>query len=493
MSTPAPQLTRPTPPQYAASLPENSSEREVSASMGILRRSSIVRNVLSNWSGYIFSVVVGFFLSPYIVNHLGTVGYGVWSLVISLTGYLGLLDLGVRGAVTRYVARFHAQGDHQRSSQVASAAMAIFAGTGIATIGLSALLAVAVIGHMNIPPQYLAAARLVLVLTGVSIAASLINGVYGGMVVALQRFDLSNGIEIGTTGFRALSVVLSLHYGRGLVMLACIQAAFSLGRLVVNFVLLRKLYPEVRVRPRSADPANLRLIFSFSVFSFLLHVSFDLIYASDLVVIGAYLPVAAVTFYTIGASLVEYTRSLVSGISQTMTPLASSLEARQGTKGVRELVLENSPWGTVVALPVAITFLLRGNTFIELWMGRQFAEPSGEVLRILALATVFGASNLVVASVLLGISRHKPLGPALLVEGVCNLGLSTWLVRKMGIIGVAWGTLIPSLLTNLAFIPWYLRRGLAISPLGYAYLAWGKTAPAGPPFSAVSYTPRHIW
>src|SRR5256714_367505 len=223
MSTPAPNITRPTPPQYAAALPENSSEREASASTGIPRRSSIVRNVLSNWSGYIFSVVVGFFLSPYVVNHLGTVGYGVWSLVISLTGYLGLLDLGVRGAVTRYVARFYAQGDHQRSSEVASAAMAIFAGTGIVTIGVSALLATAVVGRMNIPAQYMAAARLVLVLTGISIAVSLVNGVYGGMLIALQRFDLSNGIEVVTAGLRAVAIVLALYQGLGLVTLASIQ------------------------------------------------------------------------------------------------------------------------------------------------------------------------------------------------------------------------------------------------------------------------------
>jgi O-antigen/teichoic acid export membrane protein len=507
MSTPAPQPTaRPLPPQLPGTHVPSESQRNPSTqaqttetvtssavASAVTKRSSVVRNVLSNWSGYIFSVVVSFFLAPYVVNHLGTTAYGVWSLVISLTGYLGLLDLGVRGAVTRYVARFHAQADHQRSSQVASAAMAIFGGSGLATISVSLLLAISIVGRMNIPAEYLTAARSVLVLTGISIAVSLINGVYGGMLIALQRFDLSNGIEVVTAGLRAVAIVVALNRGEGLVTLAGIQVGFTLLRLLANVVFLHKLYPQVRVRPRSADAQNLRLIFSFSVFSCLLHASRNLIYDSDLVVIGAYLPVTAVTFYAIGGNLVDYARALISGISQTMTPLASSLEAKQGAAGVRELLLKSSPWGTIVALPIAITFLIRGNSFIELWMGAQFAESSGDVLKILAIVMLFGASGSIVGSVLLGISRHKPLVPAFVAEGLCNLGLSIWLVHKMGIIGVAWGTLIPSLFTNFAFIPWYVRRVLGVSPWRYAQLAWLKPGLAAVPFAIITYAVEQLW
>src|SRR2546427_3011707 len=60
-----------------------------------------LRNVLSNWGAFAFAAVVNFALAPVVVHALGDTAYGVWSLLVSLTGYLGLLDLGVRGAVTR--------------------------------------------------------------------------------------------------------------------------------------------------------------------------------------------------------------------------------------------------------------------------------------------------------------------------------------------------------------------------------------------------------
>ena len=58
--------------------------------------SRILRNVFSNWGGFVLSAVVNFFLAPFVVRHLGNTLYGVSVLFLALTGYLGMLDLGVR-------------------------------------------------------------------------------------------------------------------------------------------------------------------------------------------------------------------------------------------------------------------------------------------------------------------------------------------------------------------------------------------------------------
>src|SRR5207253_7408393 len=110
---------------------------------------------------------------------------------------------------------------------------------------------------------------------------------------------------------RAGAIVLTLYLGYGIVTLACVQLAFTVARWVANLFLTRRLYPELKIRLSSADRAGIKLIFSFSISSFLLHVSGSLIYATDNVVIGAYLPVTAVTFYVIGGNLLEYTPTLV--------------------------------------------------------------------------------------------------------------------------------------------------------------------------------------
>src|SRR6476646_5335545 len=183
-------------------MPVHTAERQVSPKSP-LKKAGIVRNVLSNWGAYVLAMAVNFFVSPYVIHHLGDTGYGVWTVILSLTGYLGLLDLGVRGAVTRYVAKFHAQEDHDRASNLASSAIVIFATAGLIALLASALFAAVVVDRMKIPVAYLGSARIVLLLTGLSIAISLVNGVYGGILVGLQRFDVTNSIEISLNLVRA--------------------------------------------------------------------------------------------------------------------------------------------------------------------------------------------------------------------------------------------------------------------------------------------------
>jgi O-antigen/teichoic acid export membrane protein len=224
-----------------------------------------------------------------------------------------------------------------------------------------------------------------------------------------------------------------------------------------------------------------------------MHVSASLITASDNVVIAAYLPVTAVTFYVIGGNLVEYARALVAGITQTLTPLASSIEARRDPKQLRELVLMSSRSAAMVVLPVTCTFLLRGKSFIGLWMGPQFAGPSGQILIVLSLTMMLWAGNSATGGILLGLSKHKPIVPALFAEGLCNLALSIFLVKRIGIVGVAWGTVIPSLGNQLIFWPLYVKKALGIKPVTYVNSALIRPWISLVPFILATYCVERFW
>src|SRR5436189_5089174 len=90
----------------------------------------IGRSVVLNWIALVANVGVAFFLSPFIVHRLGNVAYGIWTLVNSMIAYMGLLDLGMRGAVTRFVSKHHARNEHSESSRAVSAAFWLRLGIG---------------------------------------------------------------------------------------------------------------------------------------------------------------------------------------------------------------------------------------------------------------------------------------------------------------------------------------------------------------------------
>lgn len=456
-------------------------------------RARPARSVLSNWTTYVLSGAVSFFLSPFIVRHLGNSAYGVWVLLVSMTGYLGFLDLGIRGAVTRYVAKFHSEKDHEKSSRTVSSASGLFLAAGAVAVVAAALFAVFAIPHFKIPPTYLKAAQLVVLLAGLNVAFSFVSGVFGGVIVGLQRFDLLSAIAIGGIGLRAVAIYFALENGKGLVTLALIQLGGTLCELLIGYVLARKLYPELRIGIRDVRREHVSLIFSFGVYAFLLHLSNYFIFFTDALVIGAFLPVSMVTFFAIGGNLANYGRDLVGGFSRTMTPLASKLEVETSREGLQQAILKQARFCAMAMWPIFLTLIIRGSSFIGLWMGASYSELSGHVLWILSFPWLFGTGASVVASAMLGIGQHKRVVPFALAEGLGNLVLSIALVKPMGILGVAWGTAIPNLAISLFFWPWYIRRTIGIPLREYAYSLWVRPAMAMLPFVICTLAVNRWW
>src|SRR5215467_13008624 len=170
-----------------------------------LRR--IAQNVLSNWSALAITTAVSFFLAPFVVHHLGNVAYGVWIVIASLVGYMNLLDLGLRSAVVRFVSKGIAQESHEESSQAVSGALWIRFWISLAIVCAGGILSVGFHRVFAIPIELQEAARAAILVTAVTVAINLWCGVFGGVLVALHRFDLGSGISILQTCLRALGIV----------------------------------------------------------------------------------------------------------------------------------------------------------------------------------------------------------------------------------------------------------------------------------------------
>lgn len=451
-----------------------------------------VRNVLTNWASFVISALISLAISPYIVHTLGDVTYGAWVLLGSLVGYLGLLDLGTRGAVTKYVATYHAAHRHEDAGRIASTALVLFGGLGLVAIAGSALLALLVNHVFQVPAELAGVARVTLLISGVNVAVSLVAGVFGGIVVGRQRFDALNALNVLFALVQSLTVVLVLRGGGGLVGLALVQLAVSVLRGGAIAWLSWRVYPELALRVRSWSPEHLRTIFSFGLAASALHSAGAVINYTDALVIGAFLPVAMITFFAIAASLTDNVRAVIAGISQTFSPMVGALEGRRRSKDIGEVLLQGARFATLAILPIVLTLEIRGASFIGIWMGPAYAGPAGAVLAVLTVAVWAFAGFQVMAATMMGINQHRNLIPVFVVEALVNLGLSIVLARHFGIVGVAWGTALPRLVVSLLVGPLYARRHLGVPVRAYYVQALLRPAVGMIPF-ALATQATEIW
>jgi len=159
-------------------------------------------------------MAVGFFLAPFILHHLGNVGYGVWLLAISAVAYLGLLDLGIQDSVLRFVSKGHTLKDHQSASEAMSAALWIRMLISILAFLLSVGLAAVFPLVFKVPAAVAGDAKKAILLIGLTTAINLSFGVFGGVISALNRYDLQNYVNLAQTAVRVAGVVTVLIGGK---------------------------------------------------------------------------------------------------------------------------------------------------------------------------------------------------------------------------------------------------------------------------------------
>ena len=169
------------------------------------------------------------------------------------------------------------------------------------------------------------------------------------------------------------------------------------------------------------------------------------------------------------------------------------MQARGEDAAIREVVLRAGRVATLLILPVGITFVLRGKTFLGLWMGAEYAGRSGDVLQPLAVALVLFAAPHVAGSALIGLNRHRQLAPVLAVEAMVNVGLSIYWIGTLGLVGMALATAIPRITIGLCAIPWLLKRHVAVSPRRTITEFWLRPLAAGIPFAIATLLVQRWW
>jgi O-antigen/teichoic acid export membrane protein len=453
----------------------------------------IAQNVLSNWFALAVTTVVGFFLSPFVVHHLGNLAYGVWVIIGSLVSYMSLLDLGLRGAVTRYVSKGATQQRHDESSQAVSGALWIRLWICLAIIAVGVLCSLGFHRIFVIPIDLQQPARIAVLLTAITVAMNLWCGVFGGVLVALHRYDMTSSVSIVQTCVRAAGIVYLLRTGHGILTLAAWDlCTWSISNTVL-IVLCFRVYPQLKVVFTRPDRATFLKLWNYSLYAFLINVAIQVTYYTDNMVVGAFLSPAAVTLYAIGGILITYARQIVSSMTTTFTPLASTFEAEGSDDNLRRLLIHGTRAALIVSLPVEVALFFRGHTFIRLWMGDQYAQISGTVMQILLLSVVFGSATTTAGGIVYGMGQHKRIAFWGIGEAAANLILSIILVRRIGVYGVAWGTAIPSVVIEVLFWPVFISRLVKIPVRTFLWETWFRPAVAIVPFTLACIAVERYW
>jgi O-antigen/teichoic acid export membrane protein len=412
----------------------------------------LIRSILSNWSGMVLLAVLSFLTTPFLLRHLGDRDYGLWILTASLLEYYGLLDFGLRTTLQRFVARARGSDARGVRDELFSTALGIALGvTVVITLG-TGLLAIVVpgrVGLTGVDPRRFA---WLLALLGLGIAFTYPARIISAYLTGLQRFDLSNTLNVGTSALRSLLLVVVLKSGLGLLGCAAVTLAVAAASLLMHGRAVRRADPQVTVDWSHFRTGRVRDLATYSFFVFLGTVGFYLRFFTDSIVITWSLGVSLIAHFSVAAKLMEYFMAVLYAVTQPLMSRMSELDSMARPAELQALFLRSTRFTSLLTFLIGSLLLLKGEGLLTLWAGPRFSG-SVTILYVLLSGFVVALAQSPSLVVLQARGHVRTVGLIGLGEGLLNLTLSLALARPLGLLGVALGTAIPLLLTKLFVQP----------------------------------------
>ena len=411
----------------------------------------IFQNVTVNYVVTGTELLVGIFMLPFNVAHLGQSAYGLWILVASVTVYFSMFDLGYGVALVRFAARYRAKGDTKGLNEIISTMFCVFSAVGLVTFALAVLISLNLEKFFPLTPDQARTGRIVLLFISSYVALQFPASVFGGIVNGFQRVYLNGIVAFVTTLVVAAVNVIVLLSGYGLAELVAATTAVRILSIFAYALNAYRVFPDLRIRPGYFKRERLREITGFSVFILIIDIANKLNYSTDAIVIGAFLGTSAVAIWAVAQRVIEIVQRISDQLNAVLFPVVVDNATVQRLDRLQEILVQGTRLSLAMVVPMATVLGLTARPLVMVWVGPQFAA-SVNIIYILSIVVALRVGNATSAVILKGSDLHKFLAVSNLSMAVGNLVLSVLLVRFYGLIGVAIGTLIPMIVISMTVV-----------------------------------------
>ena len=410
----------------------------------------LVLNSLSGTALYAVNIVVAFIMSPIIIRVLGNRDYGLWELVMSVIGYMGLLDLGIGPALVRFVAVADGKQDKDDLQKTISTSFIFFL-----VVSVVAVLSFLVLGYFpgiiaGSEAKDIANIGTVFMILGLNAGMLFPMQVFIATLMGVQRHYFINNIRMLLLIVRAaLAYYLLLRYqGHGLIIMALLELVFSAIKFVafVGAVSLDKNIPKISFSAVSRVKAKEMIVFGAK--SATMMVASRLQNQSVPLIIGNVLGLGQIVFFVMPNRLIDYAKGLSFAIGFPLTPYFGSAVGKGNNDELVKSWLNTTLALQIVSLSMLVVVFFCGETFLGLWIGTEYAVAGRVVLYILLVGLVASSVATNAFRILTAQDKHGRCALVWIFLSAASIPAGIWGAHLWGVAGVAAGTTIVTVLAN---------------------------------------------
>jgi len=373
---------------------------------------------------------IGLWVARFLLQRLGQSQYGLWLVGMQLLAYLALTDLGVVALLPREVAyatgRGQNKGDDLQNIVAETARIILWQ--------LPIVVLVAAAFWIFLPSSW-EPLRMPLGIVLISFVVTFPLRAPAAILSGLQDLAFVSILQSAATFAGTAATVILVARGRGLESLAIGWATTQVMVGVVAIVRLAMRFPHSL--PRSLPHLTgqvLRHRMGQAFWVALSQVAVVLLNATDAVIIAQVLGPAAVVPYVCTAKLIQFLGNQPQLLMQTAQPGLAELRASEHQPRVFQAATALTQAVLMLIGAIACGVLAVNYGFVRLWVGE--AQWGGFILTGLLIVRVMLAQwNLTTATAIFAFGYERRLALVGIADGILFVGITTALVRHLGIRG----------------------------------------------------------
>jgi O-antigen/teichoic acid export membrane protein len=391
---------------------------------------------------------------PLALAYLSRPEFGLWTLTVQIGGYIALVDLGMSGSASLILIdhKDDLNGNTYGSTIKTSALVGCVQGFLIFLIG--SILAINASALLHVPSELQLEFTWLLVGQSALLGILFSTRIFGHLLIAHQRYDISNHAQSVVFPVSLLVMWLGFEAGYGVFSFLLAQAIGILVGLVVNVWGCRRL----RLFPESghwgeANWERFYELFNFGRDVFFYSIGAQLVNASQTVLLTRFLGLDAAAIWSVCTRTYTMLTMLIWRIQDYSVPALAEMISRQELERLLKRFKEIAVLSANLSVAAGAVLAACNYSFIQLWThGKISWLPINNLL--LALWLVVGTIMRAHILLIVTTKRFRFLRYIFLIEGSLFITLNVLFHNEAGFTGMLAFSILCTLMLSLSYGIW---------------------------------------
>lgn len=352
------------------------------------RNRQLIVNIASAVMAFAVNMGISFFLTPYIVAHLGIEANGFLGLANNFVSYASLLTIALNSMAGRFITLKICDNDMEEANKYFNSVLLANIVLSIIVFFVSAICIFRIEYMISIPQNLLLDVKLTLIISFSNFIISIMTSVFSISFFATNKLYISSMRGIQSNILRAVIIIIGFLFFKPMIVYVTLGAmASSIFVLIFDVYYSKKLLPEIKINRKMFDFEKVKELFASGIWNTITKLSQIFTSGLDLLVSNIFINATAMGVLTVAKTVPTVIINLFCSVSSVFSPEMTILYGQNKNDELKRSIKQAIRLLCVfVSIPIAI-LIAYGSEFYSLWQPTQNAE----LLQKLSILTVINS------------------------------------------------------------------------------------------------------